>query len=156
MPEGEAPPDGMVPVPVESVPTSVVVGPDGAYYVGELTGGPFPVGGANVWRVVAGEEPTVYASGFTNILDRGFGSDGTLYVAEIVHEGLMPVFMGEGQVPPIGAVLSVPPGGGEPEMLATGEQLMALGGLAVGPDDAIYVSANTLGTEGGTIVKITP
>ena len=156
MAEGEAPPDGMVPVPVESVPTAVTVGPDGAYYVGELTGGPFPVGGANVWRVVEGEDPTVYASGFTNIVDLGFGSDDTLYVAEIVHEGLMPVFMGEGQVPPIGAVLSVPPGGGEPEIVATGEQLMALGGLAVGPDDAIYVSANTLGTEGGTIVKITP
>lgn len=156
MAEGEAPPDGMVPIPVEAVPTSVVVGPDGAYYVGQLTGGPFPVGGASVWRVVPGEEPTEYATGFTNIIDIGFGSDGTLYVAEIVHEGLMPVFMGEGEVAPIGAVLSVPPGGGEPTMVATGEQLMALGGLAVGPDDAIYVSANTLGTEGGTIVKITP
>jgi sugar lactone lactonase YvrE len=153
---GEAPPEGgMVPVPVESVPTSVVVGPDGAYYVGELTGGPFPVGGAVVWRVVPGEEPTEYATGFTNIIDVGFGPDGTLYVAEIVHEGLMPVFMG-GDVAPIGAVLSVPPGGGEPEMVATGEQLMALGGLTVADDGSIYVSANTLGTEGGTIVKITP
>lgn len=156
MAEGEAPPDGMVPVPVEAVPTTVVVGPDGAYYVGQLTGGPFPVGGASVWRVVPGEQPEEYASGFTNIIDIGFGPDGTLYVAEIVHEGLLPVFMGEGEVAPIGAVLSVPPGGGEPEMVATGEQLMALGGLAVADDGSIYVSANTLSTEGGTIVKITP
>jgi sugar lactone lactonase YvrE len=134
----------------------VVVGPDGAYYVGQLTGGPFPVGGASVWRVVPGEEPTEYAAGFTNIIDLGFGPDGTLYVAEIVHEGLLPVFMGEGQVAPIGAVLSVAPGGGEPELVATGEQLMALGGLVVADDGSIYVSANTLGPEGGTIVKITP
>jgi hypothetical protein len=153
---GEAMPEGgMVPLPVESVPTAVAVGPDGAYYVGELTGGPFPVGGAVVWRVIPGEEPAVYASGFTNIIDLGFGSDGTLYVAEIVHEGLMPVFTGA-DVAPIGAVLSVAPGGGEPEMVATGEQLLALGGLAVGPDDAVYVTANTLGIDGGTIVKITP
>jgi hypothetical protein len=62
-----------VPVPVQSVPTSVVVGPDGAYYVGELTGAPFPVGGASVWRVVPGQEPTEYATGFTNIIDLGFG-----------------------------------------------------------------------------------
>ena len=31
---------------IQSVPTSVVVGPDGAYYVGELTGFPAPVGQA--------------------------------------------------------------------------------------------------------------
>ncbi len=153
---GAAPPAGeMIPVPVESVPTSVAVGPDGAYYIGELTGGPFPVGGASVWRVVPGEEPTEYGTGLTNVMDIGFGPDGTLYVAEIVHEGLMPVFMGA-DAPPMGAVMSIPPGGGAAEMVATGEQLMALGGMAVAEDGTIYVSANTLGTEGGTIVKITP
>ena len=34
----------------------------------------------------------VYATGFSNIMDIGFGPDGTLYVAEIVHDGLMGVF----------------------------------------------------------------
>jgi len=148
-----APADVMVPVPVEAVPTSVVVGPDGAYYVGQLTGGPFPVGGASVWRVVPGEEPTKYAEGFTNIMGLGFGPDGTLYVAELVHEGLMTVFAGTGA--PIGAVLAVPPGGGEPTVVATGEQLMALGGLAVDADGAIYVSTGTL-SPGGQVLKITP
>lgn len=37
--------------PMESVPTAVVRGPGDAYYVGEFTGLPFPVGGANVYRV---------------------------------------------------------------------------------------------------------
>ena len=41
----------MVTLPVEWVPTSVVVGLDGAYYVGQLTGGPFPVGKASVLRI---------------------------------------------------------------------------------------------------------
>ena len=46
--EVEAPPaDAMIPVPVQSVPTSVALGLDGALYVGELTGGPFPLGGAS-------------------------------------------------------------------------------------------------------------
>jgi hypothetical protein len=158
-PAAEAPASGapaedvMVPVPVEAVPTSVAVGPDGAYYVGQLTGAPFPVGGASVWRVVPGEDPTRYASGFTNIIGLDFAEDGTLYVAELVHEGLMGVFTGTGA--PIGAVLSVPPGGGEPSLVATGEQLMALGGLAVGDDGAIYVSTGSL-APGGTLVKITP
>ena len=38
-------------ISMDTVPTSVVLGPDGAYYVGQLTGFPFPVGGANVYRV---------------------------------------------------------------------------------------------------------
>jgi hypothetical protein len=145
-----------VTIPVQSVPTSVVVGPDGAYYVGELTGGPFPVGGANVWRVVPGEEPTEYATGFTNIIDLGFGSDGTLYVAEIAHEGLMGFYAGQGEGAPAGAVLSVPPGGGEPELLVSGDPVTTLGGLAVDSDGSIYVSANAVDPEGGTVVKITP
>ena len=145
-----------VSIPVSSVPTSVVVGPDGAYYVGELTGGPFPVGGANVWHVVPGEKPTAYATGFTNIIDLGFGPDGTLYVAEIAHDGLIEFYAGQSDVAPAGAVLSVPPGGGEPELLISGDQVPALGGLAVDSDGTIYVSANTLDREGGTVVKITP
>ena len=107
----EAMPAGpeMVPVPVQAVPTSVTVSPEGALYVGQLTGGPFPVGGASVWRVADGEDPTENATGFTNIMGLGFAPDGTLYVAELVHEGLMGVFAG-GQ-PPIGAVMSVAPPG---------------------------------------------
>ncbi len=42
-------------------------------------------------------------------------------------------------------------------MLATGEQLMALGGLAVDEDGAVYVSTGTImGPGGGALVKITP
>jgi hypothetical protein len=39
-------------IPMQSVPTTVVDGKDGWLYVGELTGFPFPVGGANVYRVL--------------------------------------------------------------------------------------------------------
>jgi hypothetical protein len=41
----------------DAVPTSVAVGPDGAYYVGELSGVPFAAGAANVYRVVPGQAP---------------------------------------------------------------------------------------------------
>jgi hypothetical protein len=37
------------------VPTPVVKDPDGAYYVGQLTGFPFPPGGAGVFRVRPGD-----------------------------------------------------------------------------------------------------
>jgi hypothetical protein len=66
----------------DAVPTSVARGPDGAYYVGELTGVPFTVGAARVYRVVPGQAPTIFRSGFTAIIDLAFGPDGSLYVLQ--------------------------------------------------------------------------
>ncbi|MEA2209748.1 MAG: hypothetical protein QOF54_2225, partial [Solirubrobacteraceae bacterium] len=55
----------------EAVPTTVAVRPkDPNYYVGQLTGFPFPANAANVYKVTPGNAtPTVYASGFTTIID---------------------------------------------------------------------------------------
>ena len=66
----------------DAVPTSIAVGPGHTYYVGELTGKPFDVGAANVYRVVPGEAPKIYLSGFTAVIDLGFARDGSLYVLE--------------------------------------------------------------------------
>ena len=68
--------------PTDSVPTAVAVGPDGAYYVGELTGVPFASASAHIYRVVPGQAPQVFRSGFTTITDIDFGADGSLYVIE--------------------------------------------------------------------------
>ena len=78
------------PIQMQAVPTSVEEGPDHQYYVSQLTGFPFPVGGANVYKVNprTGKQ-TVFARGFTNIMDLAFGRDGTLYVLEIDHDGLL-------------------------------------------------------------------
>jgi PKD domain len=43
----------------DPVPTRIALGPDGAYYVGILTGAPFPDGAANVYRIVPREPPDV-------------------------------------------------------------------------------------------------
>ena len=66
----------------DAVPNSVAVGPDGAYYVGELTGVPFVPATANVWRVVPGRAPQVYCSNFNFIIDLDFDRRGNLYVLE--------------------------------------------------------------------------
>lgn len=100
----EAPPFlGLPPgtlIPMQSVPTSVVQGPDGAWYVGELTGFPFEIGAARVHRVVPGQAPTVYAEGFTNIMDLAFAPNGTLYVLELAHNSLL-------DPEPVGAIIAV-------------------------------------------------
>ncbi|TMK84927.1 MAG: ScyD/ScyE family protein [Actinobacteria bacterium] len=91
-------------IPMDAVPTTVVRGPDGAYYVGQLTGFPFPVHGARVFRVVPGQKPTVWARGFTNIIDIAF-HDGKLYVLEIAHNSLAT------SSTPFGALLRLNPDG---------------------------------------------
>lgn len=135
-------------IPMDPVPTSVAVGPDGNYYVGLLTGFPFPPGGAAVYKVVPGEDPTVYADGFTNVMGVAFAEDGTLYVLEISHDGLLATPPG---TLPSGGLWSVPPGGGEPELLATG--LPMPGGIAVGPDGTVYASICAVCPNGGGIVS---
>lgn len=97
-------------VSMDSVPTSVVLGPDGAYYVSELTGFPFPVGEARVYRVVPGEDPEIYATGLTNVIDIAFDSSGNLWVLEIAHNSLA-------AEAPFGALLRVGPGGGTPTVV---------------------------------------
>jgi hypothetical protein len=66
----------------DAVPTAVAQGPDGAYYVGELTGGPFAVGAARVYRIVPGRDPQIFLEGFTAIIDLTFGPDDNLYVLQ--------------------------------------------------------------------------
>jgi hypothetical protein len=131
-------PDG-----INAVPTGVVRGPDGALYVSQLTGFPFLVGTANVFRVDRRTGTfTVYASGFTNAMDLDFGRDGTLYVLEIARNGLL---SGD----PTGGLWAVPPGGGNPQRIELpAGTLTSPGGLAVGRHGELYVSNH--GREAGT------
>ena len=82
--------------PTDAVPTSVARGPDGAYYVGELSGVPFNTGAARVYRVVPGQAPEVFCGGFTTIIDLTFGPDGRLYVLQ--HSSSGPFFAGLGSL----------------------------------------------------------
>ncbi len=90
-------------MPAQAVATSVAVGPDGAFYVGELKGFPGPVGVSKIWRIepgarhaVCGSSPqcSVVADGFTSIVDLNFGPDGTLYVTEFDEASFLAVELG--------------------------------------------------------------
>ena len=74
--------------PIDSVPTSVTRGPDGAFYVSELTGFPFTPGSARIWRVVPGDRPMVYATGLTTVSDLAWHR-GHLYAVQIADGGLL-------------------------------------------------------------------
>jgi hypothetical protein len=138
-------------MPMQSVPTSVTRGPDGAYYVGELTGFPFPVGGAKILRVVPGKAPTVYAEGFTNIISLAFDQKGNLYVLEITKDGLRFAAQGGSMT---GALIKVTPDGLRSTVTTHG--LVAPGGLAVGADGALYVSNYSAFPGKGEVLRIQP
>src|SRR6186713_3406769 len=82
------PPLPPFPTIADAVPTSVVLGPDGAYYVSELTGVPFVDTRANICRVVPADEPQMFfmqdacLTGFKMILDMAFDGEGNLYVLQ--------------------------------------------------------------------------
>ena len=92
-------------IPAQPVATSIAIGPDGAYYMGELKGFPAPKGESRVWRIepgsrhaVCGSSPAcqVVADGFTSIIDLTFGPDGTLYVIELDEESWLGMENGQG------------------------------------------------------------
>jgi DNA-binding beta-propeller fold protein YncE len=145
----DLPPAGTL-LEMDAVPTSVALGPDGNYYVGQLCGFPFPVKDSNVYRVPAqGGEPEVYAEGFTAIIDVAFGADGSLYVLEIAKNGLLDAFIFNDWT---GALIRVAPDGTRTEIAAG--SLFAPGGVAVGSDGALYVTNNSIFSGTGQVLRI--
>lgn len=147
-----APPNALV--DTDEVPTSIAQGPDGAYYVGQLTGFPFPVGGAVVYRVPeGGGKPLPYAAGFTNIIDIAFGPDGSLYVLELAKGGLLAAFGGapNGWA---GQVTRVLPNGNQRKINSEG--LNAPGGIAVARNGTIYVTNNSVDSGIGQVLRLRP
>jgi hypothetical protein len=132
--------------PMDAVPTSVAEGPDGALYVGQLTGFPFPLGGASVWRI-GPSGPQVFRTGFTNIVDITFGPDGSLYVLEIDSNSLF--------FPPdlIGSLIEVAPNG---TRTPVAEGLFAPGGVALAPNGTPYVTVCSVCPGGGTVLRLDP
>ena len=148
----EAPPflglDPGAEVPYQPVPTAIDVDNEGVPLVGELTGFPFPVGGAGV-LAVEGEETSVRAEGFTNILDIDVAPDGTLYVLEFADNGLL-------ADEPAPALVQVRPDGTR-KYLLYGDEIPAPGGVEVGPDGMVYVTACTLcGPGEGMVWQVDP
>ena len=127
----------------DAVPTDVVVGPDGAYYVSELSGVPFADGAARVYRVVPGQAPQVYLAGFKTIIDLDFGPDGSLYVLQ--HATGPVFFTGPGKL------IRVAPNGSRSDVV-TG--LSRPTSVLVDEDGTIYISNRGTSVGTGEVLKI--
>jgi hypothetical protein len=114
----------------DAVPTSVAVGPDGAYYVSELTGIPFATWNASVYRVVPGEPPSVYIDGFRMIIDIAFDTEWNLYVLQ--YATTPGALFGRS-----GVLTRVAPDGTRTTVISG---LRTPTSVAIGPDGFLYVT----------------
>lgn len=137
------PPGGTEPIPAESVPTNVVAGPDGAYYVSELLGFPFPVGESRIWRVVPGQEPTVYATGLSNVTSLAWQHQ-TLYAVQLSDSSFL-----SGDL--TGSLRKVVPGSEQHPAVLDG--LFAPYGVAIHGKTA-YVSTGSVAAGAGEVLAI--
>ncbi|HEX5497965.1 MAG TPA: ScyD/ScyE family protein, partial [Thermomicrobiales bacterium] len=134
------------------VPTAIALGPDGAFYVGNLTPTPYPDGAAVILRITPDGKLDVFAHGLTTVLGVAFDGQGRLYALESsTGNTQQPPFMvpGSGRVVRVGA-------DGALETVATG--LTFPTAMLLGSDGALYASNVGYGmgpTPGkGEIVKI--
>lgn len=148
-------------LPSQAVPTTVAIGPDGYYYVGELKGFPAPAGESNIWKIspdasgaMCGSSPDcmkLFSGGFTSIIDLAFGKDGKLYVAELDEQSWFAVeVLGTGVG---GSISAIDLGTLEVQEVATG--IMGLTGITFGKDGSLWATTNSLSPGTAEVIKIT-
>jgi hypothetical protein len=154
-------PDGIVHIvkfipnpPVsDSVPTCVDRGPDGAFYIGELTGRGNAPGSSVVWRWgPSAHRLTKWATGLTAVTGCGWGRDHRFYATEFSTNGFENAARGTGRV------VRVPRHSTSPITIVDG--LDFPGGFAA-KRGALFVSdwsiapANSGGGPTGSVIRIT-
>ncbi|HEX6870858.1 MAG TPA: ScyD/ScyE family protein [Micromonosporaceae bacterium] len=133
----------------EPVPTTITVGPDGAYYVGEFPGFPFAVSGARVVRVDSSGQVTEVASGLTNIIDIAFDQQGRMLVLEFVKGSVLDALFGGDAT---AALIRVEQDGTQTELIPG--RLTFASGLTVGPDGSIYVTNQSISPDSGEVLRV--
>jgi hypothetical protein len=148
-PTSSSAPPGYV---ADAVPTCLAKGPDGAIYIGELTGAFSAPNSSVVWRWTPSGGLKEWASGLQSVTGCGFGPEGQFYAAEFSTLGLIAA------APETGVIVRVPPHSTKPETVVS--KLSFPGGF-VATGHAAYVAnwsvapAESGGGPTGEVLKIT-
>ncbi|MCC5647152.1 ScyD/ScyE family protein [Nostoc sp. CHAB 5824] len=137
-------------VAIQSVPTGGAIGPDGAFYVGEYTGFPYPEDQSRIFRIGEDGKPEVFLDGFTHITDLTFDEKGNLLVLQFSDKSQL-----NGDITNLpGSLIEVAPDGTRTILVAAGEGLDSADGIDIGPDGKIYITNRGVGPENGQIVRV--
>ncbi|MGJ5632186.1 ScyD/ScyE family protein [Nostoc sp. CALU 1950] len=130
----------------QAVPSSVAKGLDGAYYISQFTGFPFPEGGAKIYRVGADGLPTVFADGFTQLTDLEFDTEGNLYALQYANQS---AWKGDFD----GSVIKIATDGTRTTLMS-GNGLESPSALTIGTDGAVYVTNRSDRPGLGQVIRI--
>ncbi|MEH2373648.1 ScyD/ScyE family protein [Nostoc sp.] len=137
-------------IAIQAVPTGGTIGPDGALYVGEYTGFPYPAGKSRIFRIGKDEKPEVFLDGFTHITDLTFDKKGNLLVLQFSDKSQL-----GGDITNLpGSLIQVSPDGTRTTLVAAGQGLDSADGIAVGPDGKIYITNRGVGPGLGEVVRV--
>jgi hypothetical protein len=132
-------------LPYQPVPTGVVRGPGGTALLGQLTGFPFPIGGADVFRYRPSGALKAVSTGHTNVVDVANGPKGSHYVLSIAKNGLL----GEDMT---GSLVRVSRTGAKTELVPG--KLTAPSGMTVARNGDVYVTDRSVSATEGRVVRI--
>ncbi len=152
-------------IPSEAVATSVTVGADGFWYVGELRGFPATAGTSEIWRIKPGSRGAVcnparpyaghcrrYADGLTSLVALSADRRGNIYAVTLSKQTWLAA---ENPHPTpeslVGALYQISPYDRKVRELAR-NSLTLPGGVDVAPRGAIYVTGPVFGK--GTLQKL--
>nr|WP_199326175.1 ScyD/ScyE family protein [Nostoc parmelioides] len=133
-------------LPIQVVPSSVVKGPDGAYYISQFTGFPFPEAGAKIYRVDTDGTTTIYADGFTQLTDLEFDSAGNLYALQYANQSAW-----KGNFD--GSLIKIATDGTRTTILS-GNGLESPNALAIAPNGEIYITNRSDRPGQGQIIRV--
>jgi hypothetical protein len=143
-------------IPAEAVATSVTVGADGYWYVGELRGFPGTPGTSEIWRIKPGTQNATcdpnqpwkgdckrFADGLTSIMDLAAGDHGQIYAVEMSKQSWLKA---ELKLPgsQVGALIEVSDWGKRQREIAPGAFNLP-GGVATGDRGEVYVAGPVFG-----------
>jgi len=126
----------------QAVPTDVAVGPDGAFYVSQLTGFPFPTGASTIWRVTSDGQVSAYATGLTMVTSLAWKGN-TLYAVQLDDGNFF-----DGHV---GSLRKVTAGGSVHQAVLA--NLSAPYGVAIRGNSA-FLTIDSVSAGGGSVLQV--
>jgi hypothetical protein len=134
---------------VDSVPTAVTPAGRSGWYVGELTGYPYPTGKSRVWLVQSGKPPQVRSRGLSVVMDVAPDGRGGVLVLQLAPTSLLDYTT----TLPSGVLYDY--GCDGRRTLLANQGLAGATGVAAAPDaHSVYIVTNGLSSDAGQVLRV--